>query len=428
MDSLTRRDLLKKAAAASGAMLLAANASAQQQGTGSSQQGGEGTSNAQEPGRADNNPEKFKSIGPVNAGLDAENPNEVFPPATDHGNIDPFKYPFGFSHKKVSAAGWARQVTIKDLEMARDLAGVNMRLQKYGCRELHWHESAEWAYMLAGRARVTCIDFDGKAFVDDIGPGDMWYFPSGIPHSIQGHEPDGCEFLLVFDDGKFSEYETFLISEWVARTPKDVLAKSLGVQESQLEHLPKEEQFIFFAAPPAPLEEERRQAAGNKGYSPTKFTFHLNDAKPKVQNKSGELIIVDSKNFPISTTVATAIVTVKPGGIRELHWHPNADEWQYYVKGQGRMCLFAAGNRARTMDVQAGDVGYAPITQGHYIQNTGDEDLVFLEIFKSNYYSDLSLAEWITHTPQALVKSHLRIDQATYDAINKDKDVIVPAK
>ena len=165
-------------------------------------------------------------------------------------------------HKKVSEAGWARQVTIRDLQMAKDLAGVNMRLQANGCRELHWHESAEWAYMLAGKARVTCIDYEGKAFVDDVGPGDLWYFPSGIPHSIQGHEPDGCEFLLVFDDGKFSEYETFLISEWVARMPKSVLAKNFGVPESSLQHLPKEEQFIFFAAPFGPLEEERKQAAG----------------------------------------------------------------------------------------------------------------------------------------------------------------------
>ena len=417
MESISRRDLLKKAAVAGGAMLLAANNSnAEQAGAGQA-------SNPQNGGESKG--ARAKSIGPTNPGLDAENPNSVIPPSTDHGNVDPFKYPFGFGHKKVSEAGWARQVTIRDLQMAKDLAGVNMRLQANGCRELHWHESAEWAYMLAGKARVTCIDYEGKAFVDDIGPGDLWYFPSGIPHSIQGHEPDGCEFLLVFDDGKFSEYETFLISEWVARVPKDVLAKNFGVPESSLQNLPKEEQFIFFAAPFGPLDEERKQAAGKIGYSPTKFTFHLADKKPDKQNKAGEAIIIDSKVFPVSTTVASAIVTVKPGAIRELHWHPNADEWQYYIAGKGRMNLFSAANRSRTMDVSAGDVGYVPITQGHYIENTGTEDLVFLEIFKSSYYADLTLSEWITHTPAALVKSHLKIDQATYDAINKEEVVTI---
>ena len=421
MDQITRRELLKKAAAAGGAMFLASRAGAEPGGINKDAES-DGADKAMDAA-------KIKSLAPTNPDLDGENLDSVTPPSTDKGNVDPFKYPFDFAHKKVSAAGWARQVTIKDLQMAKDLAGVNMRLEPNGCRELHWHESAEWAYMLAGKARITCIDYDGKTYVDDIGEGDQWYFPSGIPHSIQAPpDGDGCEFLLVFDDGRFSEYETFLISEWVARVPKDVLARNMGVPESALQHLPKGEQFIFLAAPFKPLDEERKQAAGNLGYSKTRFTFHLDTVKPRVQNPSGDVFIVDSKVFPISTTVAAAIVTLKPGGIRELHWHPNADEWQYYVKGQGRMNIFAAGNRSRTMDFQAGDVGYVPITEGHYLENTGDEDFVFLEIFKSPFYADLSFNEWITHTPEELVKSHLKIDQATYDAVRKNKEVVLGAK
>jgi oxalate decarboxylase len=418
MDPITRRDLLKKAAAAGGAMLLAAN-QARAEIHGASET--EGTTHGVE-GR------KIPSLGPTNPAMDALNPDSVVPPETDRGNIDPFRYPFSFAHKKSSQAGWARQVTIHDLGVARDLAGVNMRLMPNGCRELHWHESGEWAYMLAGKARVTCIDYDGRGFVDDVEEGDLWFFPSGVPHSIQAPaEGDGCEFLLVFDDGHFSEYETFLISEWVARTPKSVIAKSLNVPESALEHLPKEEQFIFYAAPFGALEDERKEVADGIGYAKRDFTFHLNTHKPDHENKSGSANIIDSKVFPVSTTVATAIVTVKPGGIREMHWHPNADEWQYYIKGQGRMNLFAAANRSRTMDFQAGDVGYVPTNQGHYIENTGTEDLVFLEMFKSSYYADMALAEWITHTPKALVMSHLKIDSNTYDAITRQKNVTMPA-
>ena len=426
MNPLTRRELLKQATVFSGAMLLGNAARAQNQSNApSSQQGAEGSSS---PDTSKGGGHKAGSQGPTNPSLDAQNMDSVVPPTTDHGNVDPFKYPFDFSHKKITEAGWARQVTVEDLKVARDMAGVNMRLLANGAREMHWHESGEWSYMIAGKARVTCIDYDGKAFVDDIGPGDLWFFPSGVPHSIQGHpDTDGCEFLLVFDDGKFSEYETFLISEWVARTPKDVLSLNTGIPEPALAHLPKEEQYIFFVDAFKPIEEERKQAAGKNGYSPLKFTYHLQDAKPKVQNQHGEVIIVDSKTFPMSTKTAMALVTVKPGGLRELHWHPNADEWQYYLKGKGRMAIYSAGNRARTMDVEAGDVGYIPITQAHYIQNTGTEDLVFLELFKSDFYADFSLNDWISHTPENLVKSHLHIDQAAYEAITPRKDVVVPA-
>jgi hypothetical protein len=82
-----------------------------------------------------------------------------------------------------------------------------MRLNAGGVRELHWHKAAEWAYMLYGAARITAVDGEGRNFVDDVSVGDLWYFPSGIPHSIQGLGPDGCEFLLVFDDGSFDEDE-----------------------------------------------------------------------------------------------------------------------------------------------------------------------------------------------------------------------------
>ena len=71
---------------------------------------------------------------------------------------------------------------------------------------------------------------EGRNFVDDVGVGDLWYFPKGIPHSIQGLEPDGCEFLLVFDDGSFSEDNTFLLSDWFKHVPPDVLGKNFGVQ------------------------------------------------------------------------------------------------------------------------------------------------------------------------------------------------------
>jgi oxalate decarboxylase len=146
---------------------------------------------------------------------------------------------------------------------------------------------------------------------------------------------------------------------------------------------------------------------------------------PTKQTKGGEVRIVDSSNFKVSTT-AMAMVTVRPGGLRELHWHPNADEWQYYITGKGRMTVVATGNRARTIDFQEGDVGYVQKTLLHYIQNTGDTDLVFLEMFKSDRYQDLSLSEWLAHTPSELVLAHLRIDKSTLDAIPKNGTVVMP--
>jgi len=366
--------------------------------------------------------------GPSNATLDSQNQDSAWPPGTDSKSLVPtFKYPFSLANKRAYEGGWSREVTARELPVSKTMAGVNMRLTAGGVRELHWHTASEWAIMLYGTARITAIDADGKSFVADTKKNDLWFFPSGLPHSIQGLGPDGAEFMLVFDDGDFSESETVLLSDSMSHLPREVLSKNFGVAETSLKKLPRQELFIFQAATPGPLEVDQRVAAGALGKSPYDFAFRTMEMPPTKRTKGGEVRIVDSSNFKVSTAIAMAMVTLHPGGLRELHWHPNASEWQYYIAGKGRMTVVSTGNRARTMDFQMGDVGYVEKSLLHYIENTGDTDLIFLEMFKSSFYQDLSLSEWLAHTPPELVMAHLNIDKATLDAIAKEKLVIVPA-
>ena len=337
--------------------------------------------------------------GPTNADLDAQNRDSAWPPGTDSKSLVPtFKYPFSLANKRTYQGGWSREVTVRELPVSKSMAGVNMRLTAGGVRELHWHTADEWAIVLYGTARITAIDRGGKSFVADVKKNDLWYFPSGIPHSIQGLDPDGTEFMLVFDDGDFSESETVLLSDSMAHLPPEILSKNFGVAEMALKNLPKQELFIFRTAVPGALEADLKAAAGALGKSPSNFAFRTMEMPPTKRTKGGEVRIVDSSTFRASTNVAMAMVTVHPGGLRELHWHPNASEWQYYIAGKARMTVVSTGNRARTMDFQAGDVGYVEKTLLHYIENTGDTDLIFLEMFKSSFYQDLSLSEWLAHT------------------------------
>jgi oxalate decarboxylase len=277
--------------------------------------------------------------------------------------------------------------------------------------------------MLYGTARITAIDAQGRNFVDDVGVGDLWYFPSGMPHSIQGLGPDGCEFLLVFDSGSFDEDSTFLISDWFKHVPPEVLAKNFGVPADLLSHTPDpKELYIFKADVPGPLGADKLMGA-----QPVPNWFsHKMLAQQPIQTKGGTVRITDSHNFPASKTIAAALVELEPGGLRELHWHPNTDEWQYYIEGQGRMGVFGSSGQARTFDFQAGDVGYVPFAMGHYIENTGSTPLRFLEMFKSSYYADLSLDQWMALTPTAMLQSTLHLDQKVLDALRKQKDPVRP--
>jgi oxalate decarboxylase len=91
------------------------------------------------------------------------------------------------------------------------------------------------------------------------------------------------------------------------------------------------------------------------------------------------------------------------------------------------MTVFFNGGKARTADFNAGDVGYVPRTFGHYVENTGDTDLIFLEMFKAGQFQDLSLSDWISHTPPELVMAHLNISQETLKTIPKRKVPVLPA-
>lgn len=362
-------------------------------------------------------------LGPHNVALQEQNPDAVAPPYTDAGTIPNLKFSFATAHNRLLTGGWAREVTTRELPISTEIAGVNMRLEPGGVRELHWHKEAEWAYMIAGGARITAVDSAGRLFVDDVFEGDLWYFPTVVPHSIQALE-DGCEFLLAFDDGNFSENETFLLTDLTGHMPADVLAQNLGVPETAFADLPTDvgrTRYIFDAEVPGPLEADAAPSAA--GPMPNALSHRMMAQEPTVC-PGGWVRITDSLNFPASATIAAALVSIEPGAMREIHWHPT-DEWQYYLSGKGRMTVFASSGKARTFDYQAGDVGAVPYAMAHYVQNTGTEPLLMLEIFRTDVFSDVSLSQWLGLTPPELVKAHLNFSDETMAALSKDKPIVI---
>ncbi|KAK1574601.1 oxalate decarboxylase family bicupin [Colletotrichum navitas] len=374
-------------------------------------------------------------LGPWNAERSRQNPDLVRPPSTDKGNMPNMRWSFADSHIRIEEGGWTRQTTVRELSTSVELAGVNMRLGEGVIRELHWHKEAEWAYVLDGEVRVTALDYEGGNFIDDLKKGDLWYFPSGVPHSLQGLSPNGTEFLLIFDDGRFSEESTFILSDWLGRaicllsachptvlhppadwnprltrplqahTPMSVIAENFHLEPEVFKHLPESEKYIFQGTLPGPIDEERPKGKHAKK-SRFNFTHRMLEQEPE-RTSGGEVRITDSRNFPVSKTVAAAHLTIQPGALREMHWHPNADEWSFFIAGRARVTVFAAEGTARTFDYVPGDVGIVPRNMGHFVENIGDEPVEMLEVFRADAFRDFSLFQWMGETPKKLVVDHL---------------------
>jgi len=417
MTDLSRRRMLVGAAASAAALGVAATARA----------GSFGNPDSPPEGRINaKNPTSLDEPGPQNPVLASQFPSFQDPPATDVNGMPLFWASFNNAHKRYQNGGWAREVTQEDFFISQDIAGVNMRLAANGVRELHWHQQAEWAIMLDGKCRVTVIDEEGRPQVADVKTGDLWYFPPGLPHSLQGLGSTGAEFLIAFDNGRATEFNTLQLSDWMAHTPPDVLAANFGVPAEAFKDIPLHQLWIFQGEDPGPLAADQRAGKSSRGAPPHPFIFSLSDLPPTRHTAGGFVQIADSRNFDASKNIAAALITVKPGGLRELHWHPNADEWQYYIKGSARMTVFDTGPRAQTADFRPGDVGYVKKSLGHFVQNTGDTDLVFIELFKSDRYAEVSLSNWLSHAPPQLVMEHLNITPETLARFPNNSPAILP--
>jgi oxalate decarboxylase len=373
------------------------------------------------------NPKALADPGPQDPGLAGNEPSFLSPPATDVNGLPQFWASFNLAPKRIQDGGWARQITQYDFNISTSIAGVNMRLGPGGVRELHWHQQSEWAVMTYGNCRVTILDLDGRPQVADVKEGDLWYFPAGLPHSLQGLDPDGAEFVLAFDNGQASEFNTLLPTDWVAHTPPEVLAKNFGVPVDAFKNIPLHNKWIYQSKQPAPpLETVQTQIAAAAGKPPNPYVFSLADMPPSLETKSGTVRIADSSNFLVAKTVAATRVEIKPGGLREMHWHPNADEWAYFLKGTARVTAFNTGPAAITADFHPGDIGYVKKALGHYVENTGNTDLIFMEVFRADRFEEVSLSDWLAHSPPDMVAETLNLDPSVIAQFPKNRLDIVP--
>jgi oxalate decarboxylase len=334
---------------------------------------------------------------PAAVGGDPSFMNNVPDPLLAGKELPTFKFALEKSVGKVIGKSFGKEATVTQLPISKGLAGVSMRLEPGAMRELHWHATAaEWALVLEGRVRTTVIDPQGHAETNDFEPGDVWYFPRGHGHMLQCLGDQPCHFILIFDNGYFSEFGTFSISDWVGHTPRSVLAKNFGLPESAFDKFPTEE--VYFAFGPIPPEKPAPPLQGWK-LPPETHKYRLLAQPPHRVYQGGREWRVDSTQFPISRTITGVVLDLDPGALRELHWHPTADEWQYVIDGRVNVSLFGSHGRYRIEQLEKGDVGYIPQGYGHSIENTGDRPARLLIGFNTGVYATIDLSQWIAGNP-----------------------------
>ena len=308
------------------------------------------------------------------------------------------------SKPKITSGGWAKESTEHQLEIMKGLAGVHMFLDPGSSRELHWHAiAAEWAYVIAGRCQTTVLDPSGQTEFNNYVPGDLWFFPKGHGHSIQTIGDEPCHFILSFDNGSFSEHGTFSITDWIDLTPKDMLAKNFGITPAAFDAFPKGETYIQ-SGPVIPIA-QAIDAPWPKE-STHKFSL-LRDPRSRRDFDGGTFNIATVDEWPISRTMSGGLMVIKPGQMKELHWNPNANEFHYYLAGQGQVSMFGSGGRNKVSNVKAGDSAYIPAGYGHAIVNTGSENLEIVQTWDAGKFEEITLKHWMETAPKYLLSNNM---------------------
>jgi len=335
-----------------------------------------------------------------------------------HQPIPDFKFDIEATKGWVGEGGSAKEATVEEFPASQNIAGVSMRLKPGGIRELHWHAiAAEWAFVIRGRILATVMSPSGQPATDIFEPGDIWYFPRGHGHALQNISSEDSHFVLGFDDGRFSEFGTFSITDWVGRTPQTVAARNLGLSPERVAGLPKKERYIFPGRIPSPLIEP--YLADDLETSQNPHKFRLEKMAPN-SFPGGWERIVTVREFPINTRLTSVLQYLEPGALREMHWHPNADEWQYYLSGRSRVTVFGAHGRAKTEEFGPGQVCFVQQGFGHYVEQIGSEPAKFFALFNSPTFEEISISKWLAGNPASLIADNF--------GISKDEVARLPKK
>ena len=340
---------------------------------------------------------------------------------------DPLKFTFELDNGpiKATSGGWARDFTSARFPIATDIAGAHLFMNPGGAREMHWHNAAEWALILGGQCQVTVVDPQGETEVANYGPGDLWFFPKGHAHSIQTLGKEPCHAFLAFDDGLYSDHGTFGVSDWMSRFDSKMLQQAYGLPAGFLAGIPKAETYINQGEV---IGLDSAQARNVKVLNAARsHRYSLLKQKPRESSPGGVFYVAAATEYPVSSTMSSWFLQLKPGALHKPHWHSNASELHYVVKGHVRMTMFGADKRMAVSDVGPGECAYVPQGCGHSLQNIGAKQAEVAGVLNSGTYSESTLSDWLVNAPRHLLANNYGLPEARIAAVATSRSVIAGA-
>ena len=322
----------------------------------------------------------------------------------------------------VCKGGTRTMVNENNFPFLKGMALYLLRLDSDGVREPHWHpNAAELSYCLSGSAIMTIFSPGAGHDTFTVSEGEIVYIPKGYLHHIENINHGETKFAIAFNH---EMPEDIGISGSTGAMTDGILGATFGLGSKYFGNFKKSNRdLIITSKSDSKVTIDTYQKVLNY------HKFNLKAFPPSVQSKGGTVSLGNANNFGILNGLACYLLILKPKGIREPHWHPNAAELDYVISGRARMTIFSPGDKVDTFEVGPNETVFIPPGYFHYIENVNsNEDMQFAVFFNHERPEDIGISGALGAYSNEVLGSLFGIEAKALDSLPKyQEDLFVVA-
>lgn len=315
--------------------------------------------------------------------------------------------------QKLYEDGSRIDATQENFPALKGMALSYLTLKANGVREPHWHPNAnELSYCIEGRALMTIFSPGGGHDTFIIEPGTLSFVPMGYLHHIQNLGDTPVKMLLCFNHEVPEELN---LSSTLAMIPQAALGATFGLDPSFFKNMNPSLKPLFIGkySQEVPLE---------LAWQNNRFKMNIEGIQPQIKNKGGSVRLSNQSLMPTLEGLTMYSLKLDARGVREPHWHPNAHELNYLIKGRARISLLSPGEQVDAFAMEPGDISFLPKGYYHYIENTGDDPVQFAVFFNHAMPSDIGLSGSLGAYSNELLADLFKVPSSYFNPLPKYQD------
>jgi oxalate decarboxylase len=247
----------------------------------------------------------------------------------------------------------------------------------------------------------------------EVGVGDIWFFPQSWGHSIQGVDEEvGCKMVLFFNTPMLPTYNDLSISEILSAFPTEAVSDNTNTPEGVVKTFHQGAIVVNKGyMPPGPFPKSTSPL-------PESPTINILNGTCASFGSGGYMYEIKNDIFPATNAMSGALVHLDAGTLRDIHWHPNADEMHYVLKGSLKVSVYGIGGAKDTFYLNKGDVGFVPKGFAHYFEALEEETDILLT-FNSPNWQTQELSSWLAVVPPYLTAISLNVSTEAIEGFPK---------